>query len=168
MQAHKKKYLTVVLVALLVVFLDQITKYMVCQLVPIHSSVQILTDFLSIIHVRNSGIAFGMMKSFGAEYRIFSLAAVVGVTVFLLIFIFSQVKKSSFLQVISLSMILGGAIGNLFDRFFIGAVIDFIDVQLYAGYHWPAFNVADSAITVGIVLVLICEFSLLRKPGSGE
>ena len=62
------------------------------------------------------------------------------------------------MQVLSYSLILGGAVGNLIDRLFAGEVTDFIDIHLCAGYHWPAFNVADSAITVGIVIVLIYEF----------
>ncbi len=162
MQTNKKKYLSVILVSSFVVLFDQITKYIICELLPIHSRIEVLSGFLNIVHVRNPGIAFGLLKWFGNQYRIISLVLVSGVALFLLIFLIAQIEKNDKLQTFSFSLILGGAIGNLIDRFFLGEVIDFIDVHWYSRYHWPAFNVADSAITVGITIIVLYELKIWK------
>ena len=162
MQMHKKKYLTVTLVSSLVIGLDQLAKYFVCKLLPLHSRIGVFSDFLNIVHIRNPGIAFGLLKRFGSQFKVLSLILVSAVVLFLLFFLITQIKKEHRLQTFSLSLILGGAIGNLIDRIRFGEVIDFIDVHWCSLYHWPAFNVADSAITVGIIIMVICEL-LQRK-----
>lgn len=151
------------LVAGLVVGLDQLTKYLICKLVPIYSRVEVIKGFFSIIHIRNSGVAFGLFKRFGNDYRLISMLIVSFIIVFLIFFLVSQLRKGLQLQAYSLAMILGGAIGNLIDRFYLGEVIDFLDLHWKTAYHWPAFNLADSAITVGIVLILFDELVLSRK-----
>lgn len=157
------KLYTVFIISFLVVSLDQLAKYIICTLVPLYSKVEILSDFINIVHIRNSGIAFGLFKHFGNQFQVISLIAVTGVTLVLIMFIINQIKKDDKLQTFSLSLILGGAIGNLIDRFHLGEVIDFIDVHWYAIYHWPAFNVADSAITVGIVIMVLAELLKLKQ-----
>ncbi len=158
MQINRKKYTAVLLVSCLIIGLDQLTKYFICKLVPLHSRQEVITGFFNIIHIRNPGIAFGLFKQFGSQFKVVSLICVSIVVLFLIVFlIIQEVKKDSLLQTISLSLILGGAVGNLIDRFRLGEVIDFIDVHWQAAYHWPAFNVADSAITVGITMMVFCE-----------
>jgi len=157
MQIHRKKYQTVLLVSSLIIGLDQLTKYIVCKLLPLHSRIEVFRDFLNIVHIRNPGIAFGLLKQFGSQFKVLCLILVSAVVLFLLVFLITQIKKEHRLQTFSLSLILGGAIGNLIDRFRLGEVIDFIDVHWRSIYHWPAFNVADSAITVGIIIIVLCE-----------
>jgi len=163
MTANKSKYGMLLLVAGLVAGLDQLTKYLICEWVPLYSRVEVIKGFFNIIHIRNSGVAFGLFKRFGNDYRFFSMAVVLLIIVFLIFFLVSQVRKGLQLQAFSLAVILGGAVGNLIDRFYLGEVIDFLDLHWGNVYHWPAFNLADSAITVGIVLILFDELVLSRK-----
>ena len=128
-----------------IVLLDLITKYLIENYVQPHEVINIL-PFLNIVNIKNPGAAFGILPALGNNiFILISLLAIV-VVLYLL-------KKSGAAELVSLSLILGGAIGNLIDRITIGKVIDFID--FFAGkWHWPAFNVADSALTVGIFLYL--------------
>ena len=157
MHETRKKYLTVALISAVVVVLDQVTKYVVCASLPLHSRVEIIDGFLNLVHVRNTGIAFGLLKQLGNQYRLLALAAVCGVAFFLLVFTITQIKKCNRMQTAGLALILGGAVGNLVDRIRFGSVIDFIDAHWLSAYHWPAFNIADSAITVGIFVVVTAE-----------
>lgn len=132
----------------LVVALDQATKYLVDRFISPFDSIEIL-PFLNLVNIRNKGAAFGILSNLGnTAFILISLAAVI--VIFLML-----IKGKE--DPLSLSLILSGAIGNLIDRLFRGSVVDFIDV--FAGrYHWPAFNVADSAITIGIGLIFINLF----------
>jgi signal peptidase II len=136
-----------------IVGLDQFTKYLVCESLPLHHQKEVVKNFFHIVHVRNPGIAFGMLTQEGAKYRIPMLILVSAVAIFIICYFLYQIKDGSWLQIACFSLLLGGAIGNLIDRFRIGEVIDFLDVHWYSAFHWPAFNVADSAITIGIVLL---------------
>ncbi len=142
----KKSY---IVLALLTVILDQATKYLVNNFISPFSTIEIL-PFLNLVNVRNTGSAFGMFRGLGNNiFIIISLAAIA--------FIFYMLIKGSEDR-FSLSLILGGATGNLLDRVFRGSVVDFIDV--FAGrLHWPSFNVADSALTIGIGIIFIKLFS---------
>ena len=157
------KYRLVLLISSAIIILDQVTKTLICKTLPLHARVEVFADFLNIVHIRNPGIAFGMLKRFGSDYRVLSLACVSAVAVLLIVFLIAQVKDGRRLETYSLSLILGGAIGNLIDRFRLGEVIDFIDVHWRSVYHWPAFNVADAAISVGIVVMVVCELFKLKK-----
>jgi len=130
------------------VILDQALKYLADKLISPFKPVELL-PFLYLVNWRNEGTAFGMFKSFGNSLFIFiSLAAIAVIFVMLI-----KGKEDP----LGLSLILGGATGNLIDRLFRGSVVDFIDV--FAGrHHWPAFNVADSALTIGIGLIFIKLF----------
>ena len=129
----------------LVVFLDQTTKYLADKYVHPVIPVKVL-PFFHLINIRNTGSAFGMFRDWGNNIFIaISLAAVV-------IILFMLIKGRE--EPVSLSLILGGAAGNLLDRIFRGSVVDFLD--FFAGrYHWPAFNVADAALTIGIGMIFI-------------
>lgn len=131
------------LASLLVVFMDQLTKYIARATITPFESIQIL-PFLHLVSVRNTGAAFGMFKVFGnSAFVIISLAAIV----FVLFLLLRGMEDK-----LALALILGGAIGNLIDRIVFGNVTDFID--LFAGrFHWPAFNIADTALTVGILFM---------------
>lgn len=131
------------LVSLLIFVLDQVTKHLVVEHV-LPSGVIPVMPCLNLVYVENIGSAFGLFKSLGnAFFVVVSLVAIVAVAVIM-------VKEAS--HRLSFSLVLGGAAGNLFDRLMRGYVVDFLDV--YVGrYHWPSFNVADSALTVGIVIL---------------
>lgn len=141
------------LTALLVVIVDQITKYLARSFIEMYEAVKVL-PFLHLVSVRNEGAAFGMFKGFGnTAFILVSLAAMAFVT-----FLLMREKDDR----LALSLILGGAAGNMIDRVIYGNVTDFIDV--FAGrFHWPAFNVADSALTVGLVIMLFRSLFHLRR-----
>jgi signal peptidase II len=130
--------------ALVVLAFDQITKYYIeAHIGP--SDVIPVTSFFNIVYAENTGSAFGMFKSFGSLFFVIvSTSAVIALSIMIM-------KDAG--NRISYSLLLGGAAGNLIDRFLRGYVIDFLDV--FAGtHHWPAFNVADSALSLGIILLL--------------
>lgn len=145
-------YRILLLTSLVVVFLDQVTKWYIDTYFVLHETIPVVEGFFSITYVRNKGAAFGLLanSSFRTPFFIFvTLAAVVGILWYL-----HRTRKQQKLLQCSLSLIFAGAVGNLIDRIRMGEVIDFLDV-FWRQYHWPAFNVADSAITVGVALLLI-------------
>jgi signal peptidase II len=146
-----KKPLHVLIIVTAVIVLDQITKYLVSTSISAFDSVEIL-PFLHIVNIQNTGAAFGMFKNLGSNVFI-------GVSVVAIIFIIVLIVKSTYSR-FGLSLLLGGAIGNLIDRVRFGEVVDFIDVSV-GKYHWPAFNVADSCLTIGIALILL--ITLIKK-----
>jgi signal peptidase II len=163
MQANIKSFVITALIAAAVIALDQYTKHLICSSLGLYGRIEVIPGFLDIIHIRNSGVAFGFLKGFGIQYKTLSLIGVTGVAVFLLGFLISQVRRDQKLQAFSLALILGGAIGNIIDRFRLGEVVDFVDAHWQEAYHWPAFNVADAAISIGIVLLLVDELLLQKK-----
>src|SRR5512137_2742690 len=158
-----KRYIIVFLAVLVIVGLDQLTKYMVCQSLPLHHQKEVIKNFFHIVHIRNPGIAFGLFTQAGARYRIPMLILVSAVAVFIICYFLYQIKGGSWLQSVCFTLLLSGAIGNLIDRFRIGEVIDFLDVHWYSAFHWPAFNVADSAITIGICMLALDMLIDMRK-----
>ena len=141
--------------------LDLYTKAVVADALPHGASVPVLESFFNLVHVRNVGIAFGLFADAPAWFRGWALPilALAGVGVVLGVFYYSgqvtNVSRWAF------ALILAGAAGNLYERLWLGYVTDFLDFFVGA-YHWPAFNVADSAITVGVGLLLLDSF---RQPG---
>jgi signal peptidase II len=146
-----KRALPVALIVLAIIALDQVTKYLIVTMLSAYDSIEIFS-FLHIVNVRNTGAAFGSFKSLGSSFFIIVAVAAIGFIVYLLM---KRVYNT-----FGLSLILGGAVGNLIDRIFYGQVVDFIDFSI-GSYHWPAFNVADSSLTVGIMLILVT--SVFRK-----
>ena len=149
--------------ALAVVLLDQLSKFAILHTLRVYESVPVLNGFFSLVHIRNRGMAFGIMNRQDVDLPFyFLLAATIG-AIILLVFWFFRLKQGPSRMILGLSLILGGAIGNLIDRLRFGEVIDFLD--FYVGpYHWPAYNVADSAITVGTFLVAISLLFQRRQP----
>ncbi len=146
------KNLILLWLSLLVVVLDQLTKYLAAQFLQYSEPVNILPGFnLTLLH--NTGAAFSFLRDAGGWQRWFfiTLSTVVSIAIF--IWLYTLPARKRWLAC-GLSLILGGAIGNLWDRIALGYVIDFIDVY-YRHWHWPAFNIADSAITVGAVILFI-------------
>jgi len=140
--------------ALAVLLLDQMTKLWVVSRFALHESQPLISGFFNLVHVRNRGMAFGIMNRPGPDWGFTLLLGATLAAVGLLLFWFYSLKPKDRGLVLPLSLILGGAVGNLLDRIRTGEVIDFLD--FYIGpYHWPAFNVADSAITVGTLWLAV-------------
>jgi len=162
-QLGKLRYL---FLSLGIIVLDQWTKWLVEVHLPHHAAHPVIPGFLNLTHVRNTGVAFGLFASEGVGngswlLTILGLAALTAVGVY-----FWYAPARDRLLLVALALVVGGAIGNLIDRVSSGAVTDFIDV--YVGtYHWPSFNVADSAISIGIVLMAIDSFRV-RKDQAPE
>lgn len=148
-----------VLVACAIVLVDQVTKYIVICSVPQGTRIDVLGVALRISHIRNSGAIFGVMRSSGGYFTVFSLVAAIVLVVVLLLS-----RKARGLVKVGMGLVLGGAIGNLIDRLRLGAVVDFVDIGVSDTVRWPSFNVADLAITLGVIFIVVC--SLRSSAGS--
>ncbi len=144
-----KKYLYFIL-PVIYIFLDQATKFLVTKNIPYGSFIKI-NDCLSIVNVSNTGTAFSMFQNNNLIF-IFIISAII---VYLLFFIFKNRTELTNLQMHCLLLILSGGVGNLTDRIFRGAVVDFIDAGYKEVYRWPSFNVADSCVCIGVFLFII-------------
>lgn len=145
-------------VSVVSILFDQATKWMVHAKFKWGESISVVPDFFALTYVRNKGAAFGFMHSAPAWIRepFFIIVPLVALTVIFLLFV--KLKDSQKWSATALSLILGGAIGNLIDRLRFGYVIDFLDFHWKEVYHWPAFNIADSCIVVGVGIMLIQSF----------
>lgn len=141
--------------------LDQITKIWVDRTLGIYESKTIIPGFLDLHYVRNTGAAFGFLSGSHAGFRIPFFILVSAVAIGIILFLFYKLEDSEVMMPLALSLVLGGAIGNLVDRIRLGEVIDFILVH-YKAFRWPTFNVADIAITVGVSLLVLRIFLLER------
>jgi len=136
----------------LAVALDQASKLAIDASMQLYQSIELI-PFFNLTYVRNTGAAFSFLSEAGGWQRWFLAILAFIISIVLAVWL-AKLKKHEILMAASLSLILGGAIGNLIDRVLYGYVIDFLDVY-YQSWHWPAFNVADSAITVGVILMLL-------------
>ena len=150
--ALKQKILILFLTAFAVIILDQISKVWVEQNLYIYQSISIIPNFFSLTYIQNTGGAWGILSGFNSAliknfFIIFTLLTIGLVGIF-----YFKLKPHQKTPAIALALIIGGAVGNLIDRIRLGAVIDFLDLY-YRSFHWPAFNVADSAITIGTIIL---------------
>jgi len=146
---------------LAIVAVDQLSKAIVDRAMSLHDSIPIIPGVFNLTYIRNTGAAFGI---FSGAHEVFRLPFLIGVSILAIGFIVLMLKRlrpGETGLATALGFILGGAIGNLIDRMVYGEVIDFLDVY-WSDYHWPAFNVADSFITVGVTITL---FYLIRSKG---
>jgi len=141
----------------LAVLLDQLSKLLIADNMQLYQSINIM-PYVNLTYVHNTGAAFSFLSEAGGWQRWFfaALAIVIGSVIAVWL---SRLKAHETLMAVSLSLVLGGAIGNLIDRLAYGYVIDFLDIYVQS-WHWPAFNVADSAITLGVVLMLLESFGV--------
>lgn len=157
-----------VILAAAVVALDLWTKWLVLTRISLYDAIPVIPNFFQLVHVRNTGAAFGIGANAGSN-TVPMLLTLGAIAVFVVVVIYAMRSpvNDRVLQT-GLHLILGGAVGNLIDRFRFGHVIDFLDVYVRWGgreHHWPAFNVADSAICIGIVLLF---FDMKKKPAENE
>jgi signal peptidase II len=148
---------------LTVISLDQLTKWQVTSAMRLHESIPIIPDLFSFTYIRNSGAAFGILAGSHAGFRLvfFGLTSVLALA--LLGTIYARLSPADWIGQVSVASIFGGAVGNLIDRIRFGEVIDFLDFSLW-GHHWPAFNVADAAITVGVCFLIAHFFTHKETP----
>lgn len=149
--------------SLLALILDQISKLAIVGSMELYQSIPMM-PCVNLTYVHNTGAAFSFLSEAGGWQRWFfaSLAAVISVVITIWI---ARLKQHETLLAVALALVLGGAVGNLIDRLAYGYVIDFIDVYIET-WHWPAFNIADSAITIGVVLMLVDSFELINAKQS--
>jgi len=160
----KRKYWVLLVTCIGVLLIDQWTKTILQQRIPLYHRVEVIHGFFNLTHVRNTGGAFGI---FGGERGgLGSLLFVVisFIAIGCILFFFIKIKEDEKTFYLSFSLIFAGAIGNLIDRLRYGEVIDFLEFYL-SSYHWPAFNIADSAICIGIGLMAL-ELLILDKKKS--
>ena len=161
------KYAVVLSIAAVAVIVDQISKWYIRQHFALYESLSVLDSFFRITHARNAGGAFGLLNQGARAWRLpfFLIASCVAVVV-LLMFV-RRVQPGQWWLLVALGSILGGALGNLIDRMMSGEVTDFLDVY-WRYYHWPTFNVADSCITVGMVILLVYSFVVRDEPPADQ
>jgi signal peptidase II len=143
--------------SVLVLVLDQATKLTVAGAMQLYESIPIMPSF-NLTYMRNTGAAFSFLSDAGGWQRWFFAGLALVISVVMTVWL-ARLKSHETLLAIALSLVLGGAIGNLIDRLAYGYVIDFLDVY-YQNWHWPAFNIADSAIVLGVGLMLAESFGI--------
>ena len=155
------RYVFLALVSTATILLDQATKLQIMQTMRLHESIPVIPNLFSITYIRNPGAAFGILASSSNGFRLLFFGFASLFALVLLGTIFFRLRHDDWVGQLSIAGIFGGAIGNLLDRVRFGEVIDFLDFYIDA-YHWPAFNVADAAISIGVCF-LIAHFMLEKK-----
>ncbi len=151
-------------IAVVVLILDQTTKYIAVSALLGQPPMEI-APFFNFSLVYNTGAAFGFLNSASGWQNIFFVSVAIVVSVFILIYL-KRLSRADIQVAIALLLVLGGALGNVTDRLMLGHVVDFVDLH-YAGWHWPAFNMADSAIFIGAALLILDAFGI-RWGGAGD
>ncbi|HET7854365.1 MAG TPA: signal peptidase II [Candidatus Methylomirabilis sp.] len=141
-------------IAVSITLLDQVSKFYVQKTLRLGQVVPVIPSFFNLTHVLNPGAAFGFLSGAPAAIRHPLFTAISIFAVLFIIYYRTRHRQMRLLPSVALACILGGAVGNLIDRLRLGMVVDFLDFH-YGGNHWPAFNVADSAITIGVALMIL-------------
>ncbi|MGY3481178.1 MULTISPECIES: signal peptidase II [Staphylococcus] len=157
----KRQYyiVTSIFITIVILILDQITKFIITKTMQIGDSFEVIPNFLSITSHRNNGAAWGILSG----KMVFFYIITVIILIILIVFFIKEAKHNLLMQ-IAISMLFAGALGNFIDRVLNGEVVDFVDTYIFS-YNFPIFNVADSSLTIGVVLVII---ALLRDMRTEE
>ncbi len=142
-----------IIVAILVIAVDQASKALIRNFMSVGDSIPLIPGILHITYVRNPGVAFGLLPNQKIVFLIISLAVII-----FILYYYRRLNVAERLQTLALGLLLGGTVGNIIDRFFLGKVTDFIDFRV-----WPVFNLADSSIVIGIVLLGFVFINNARK-----
>lgn len=156
----KGKYLVLLTLTPLILIADQLTKLYIDRTMQLYQSIPVIDGLFSITYLRNRGAAFSFLAEASWRLPFFILATVVAVIAILVAL--KKLRDDQRFATVSLTLILAGAVGNLIDRVRMGEVIDFLDVY-WKNHHWPAFNVADSAICVGVAMLALDMFREERR-----
>ena len=146
----KKKLIVLISVFIPILILDQLSKYFINNRIPLINKITVIKYYFNIVHIDNTGVAFGFMSGYSDLFIIFLTALIIAAVTYFLF----KTKINSNLFIISSSLIISGAFSNLLSRIFQRYVVDFLDFHIY-GYHWPSFNLADSSVVVGTILLFI-------------
>ncbi len=146
----KKKLIILASIFIPVLILDQLLKSFINNGISLTGKITVINHYFNIAHIDNTGVAFGFMSGYSALFIIFLTSLIIGAITYFLF----KAKIDSNLFIVSSSLIISGAFSNLLSRIFQGYVIDFLDFHIYA-YHWPSFNLADSSVVVGTILLFI-------------
>ncbi len=141
-----------------IILWDQITKLLILHFLPLYSAIEIIPGFFNLVHVRNTGAAFSILAGASSVWRQGLFVSLTILVVIILLFAYGKLRPDDRWTRTAYALITGGALGNLVDRLRLGEVVDFLDCYVGA-YHWPAFNLADSAITIGALMLVV---SVLR------
>ncbi len=155
MKFQKYKYAILAAIAVIIIVLDQITKFVIIQRFHLGESIRVLPEFFNLTYIRNTGAAFGLLATAPPAFRGPFFVIVPIVALFAIAYIFRKIPKEDIKLSIALSLVIGGAIGNLIDRMTLGYVVDFFDFHWRYTHHFPAFNIADSAICVGVGILTL-------------
>jgi signal peptidase II len=161
----KRKYLILAILTAAVILLDQFTKYLIVEKFRYGESIPVLPGFFSLTYIRNTGAAFGLLAHANPAFRIPFFVIVPILALIAIAFIFRKIPDRDLKLSSALSLVIGGAVGNLIDRVMLNYVVDFLDFHWKYEYHFPAFNVADSAICVGVGILML---DLLSQPTGNE
>ena len=142
----KQKNLLFFGIAFLIVIIDQLTKFLITSKLAFSESIPIIKNVFHLTLIKNFGVGFGLFNAPQARW----VLTIISIIIIIIILYYYKAIPKKYLPVISASLVLGGAIGNVIDRFLFGFVIDFLDFRI-----WPAFNIADSAITIGVIGLII-------------
>ena len=156
----KRKYILLIIISCLFVALDQITKLYVHTQFQLHESKPIIENFFHITYVRNFGAAFGFLAQTPPVFREIFFLMMPPIACLIILYILKEVDDRDSKQILSLSSIFAGALGNYIDRLQFRYVIDFLDFHYYGKYSWPAFNIADMAIVIGVIVLM---YSMLTE-----
>ncbi|MBO4369721.1 MAG: signal peptidase II [Desulfovibrio sp.] len=162
----KARFKLLMFCAGLVLLLDQVSKWLIVQSIPEYKSVPVIPGFFDLVNIRNRGAAFGFLNRSDIEWQFWLFLGATILACVTILYLVRTMKESSPLLLVGLGCIFGGALGNLTDRLRFRAVVDFLDVY-WNEWHWPAFNVADTAICLGAfcVCVILC---FEKKEQTGE
>lgn len=150
------------IIFVLVVCLDQLTKLWVAHTFTLYESRVVIPGLFNLTYLTNTGAAFGILAGHPAMWRQLFFISVALIALVAIYFLHRKISTVSSWYTVSLGLIAGGAVGNLIDRIRLGAVVDFLDFYV-SSHHWPAFNVADSAITVGVAIFLLVNLADSRR-----
>ncbi len=159
----KAKYRILIFFNLILVALDQITKSMILEKFGLGTTLPIIPNYFNLTYVQNQGAAFGFLAQANPSFRVPFFMIVPTVALISIGYIFRKLPDQDFKMASALSLVVAGAIGNLIDRLALGFVVDFLDFHWQWAYHFPAFNVADSAICVGVGLLMLDLFQQDKK-----
>jgi len=155
----ENKYTKLAFIAGTIIVLDLITKSLILKNLPLYNTISVIPGFFNITHIQNPGGAFGFMANQGPGIRSFLFLFVSAIAIGVIFYFYKTTPAKDKWLTTAISLIFGGAIGNLIDRIRFGQVVDFLDFYIQ-NLHWPSFNVADSAITIGITIFI---FQILFK-----
>lgn len=155
MKKFTRKHAVLALLTLFIIILDQVTKYEVIERFRLGESIQVIEGFFNLTYIRNTGAAFGFLADANPAFRVPFFILVPIVALIAIAMIFRKVPSDDIKISTALSLVIGGAVGNLIDRVMLGYVVDFLDFHWKYQYHFPAFNVADSAICVGVGILML-------------